>query len=187
MVGMGSVSGRYGVLGVGSADPVLSLVSALGLAQAAGTALVVDLCGDLAIESGRTIADIAADGPSLGELSPGRPGVALIRSGPLHLSECGAVVEALAPNWPAIVVRCHLGDWDGPTVPVRGLLPGLLRTSEQGAAVWQPFTSGLRPTGPGPVMPRLRGSLVRRMLAGRSTERAKWVRAWDRVWELPWA
>jgi len=187
MVGMGRSPGGFGVIGVESTDPVLSLLAALGLGQTAGTALVVDLCRDLLLRTGRTLSDIAADGPAVSELSPGRTGIALITSGPLHLSESKAVIDTLAANWPAVVVRCPPGIWDGPIVPVRALLPGLLQVHETTPAVWQPLVSGLRPSGPGPVLPRLRGSLARRMLAGRAASGARWVRAWEPVWGMPWA
>ncbi|MGH8871586.1 MAG: hypothetical protein ACRDWS_06410 [Acidimicrobiia bacterium] len=184
---MGRSPGGFGVLGVASADPVLSLLSALGLAQVAGSALVIDLCRDLTLHSGRTLSDLGIEGPTLTELSPGRAGVALLSSGPMPVDETRPAIEALAANWPAIVVRCHPGQWAGPTVPVRPLLPGLLRPVEQGPAVWQPMAAGVRPTGPGPVLPRLRGTVVRRMLSGRSAGRARWVRAWAAVWGMPWA
>lgn len=187
MVGMGRSSARLGVLAVTSADPVLSLLSALGLGQTAGSALVVDLCGDLSLPTARTLSDIAVEGPSLSELSPGRSGVGLLASGPMTVEEAQPAIEALAVNWPAIVVRCHAGQWAGPTVPVRAILPGLLQPKEQSPAVWQPVAAGARPTGPGPVLPRLRGGLVRRMLSGRSAERARWVRAWAPIWGMPWA
>lgn len=187
MEGMGRHPGGFGILGVASADPVLSLVGALGLGQVAGTALVIDLCGDLTLRSGRTLSDIAVEGPSLAELSPGRSGVALLSSGPIPTDECAPVVEALAVNWPAVVVRCHAGQWPGPTAPVRALLPGLLQSVDQSPAVWQQIASGVHPTGPGPVLPRLSGSLVRRMLSGRSAGRTRWVRAWAAVWGMPWA
>jgi len=187
MVGMGRTPRGLGVLGVESADPVLSFLGALGLGQAAGTALVIDLCGDVTLRTGRTLADIAEDGPELGELSPGRSGVALLTCGPLHVVESVPVVEALAPNWPAVVVRCQSGQWPGPTVPVRALLPGLLQPAGQGPAVWQPLAPGVRPSGPGPILPRLRSALVRRLLAGRVDHRSRWVRAWEPVWAMPWA
>lgn len=187
MVGLGRTPARFGIIGVESADPVLSLVSALGLGQVAGTALVVDLCRDLSIDSGRTLADIAVDGPSVEELSPGRSGVGLLASGPLPLSECALVIETLAAAWPAVVIRCRRGEWDGPTVPVRVLLPGLLRPVVLSPAVWQPVVAGARPSGPGPTLPRLRGALIRRLLSGRADPRAKWVRAWAPVWGMPWA
>ena len=187
MIGMGSGPGRYGILGVESSDPVLSLLSALGLAQTVGTALVIDMRRDLLVHGDRTLADVAAEGPSIGELSPGRSGVALMSSGPLAPGECRSVIEALGLNWPAIVIRCDRGHWEGPTVPVRPLLHGLLRPVETSAAVWQPVSAGVRPSGPGPVLPRLGGSLTRHLLAGRVARRSRWVRAWGPVWGLPWA
>jgi hypothetical protein len=186
-VGMGRSPGRFGVLAVASPDPVLSLLSALGLAQAAGSALVIDLCLDLALENGRTLSDLAADGPSLSELSPGRSGVALLSSGPIEPDEALPLIDQLAQGWPAVVIRCRRGQWPGPTVPVRPLLPGFLRSIEESPGVWQPMAAGARPPGPGPVLPRLSGSLARRLLSGRSAGRARWVRAWERVWEMPWA
>jgi hypothetical protein len=187
MMGMGRTSTSHRILGVESADPVLSLLAALGLGQVAGTALVIDMCRDLTIRAGRTLADIAEEGPALGELSPGRSGVALLSSGSLAVADCVSVIEALAPNWPAMVIRSHPGQWEGPTVPVRALLPGFLQTTEPGPAVWQPLTLGLRPPGPGPVLPRLRSTLARRLLSGRADGRARWVRAWGPIWGLPWA
>jgi len=187
MVGMGRSPGRFGVIAVTSPDPVLSLLSALGLAQVAGSALVIDMCGDLALARGRTLSDLAADGPSVSELSPGRSGVALLSSGPIEPIEASPLIDALAQGWPALVIRCPAGVWSGAKIPVRPLLPGLLRPVEDSPAVWQPMAAGGRPSGPGPVLPRLSGSLVRRLLSGRSAVRARWVRAWERVWEMPWA
>ena len=161
------------------------MLAALGLAQAAESALVVDLCRDLAL-SGRSLSDIAAEGPSLADLRPGRAGVALLGSGPIGAHEARPLIETLAETWPAVIVRCHEPQWDGPIVPVEALLPGLLHPSKSGPAVWQPVGSVTRPPGPGPVLPRLRSSLARRLLAGRSAGRCRWVRAWERVWSMPW-
>lgn len=187
MVGKGRAPVRFGVLGVTSPDPVLSLLAALGLAQAAGSALVIDLCGDLALHGARTLSDLVSEGPSLAEMSPGRSGVALMAAGPVSGDEARPAIEALSANWPAMVIRSPQGRWDGATVPVRALLPGLLQAGEQGPAVWQPVGAGIRPTGPGPVLPRLPAPLARRLLAGRASHRARWVRAWAPVWRMPWA
>ncbi len=182
---MGRSPAGRGLLAVHSAEPVLSLVSALGLAQVAGSALVVDLCRDLALE-GRTLSDLASEGPSLAELRPGRSGVALLGSGPITVDAALPLIEALSEAWPAVVIRCRQGQWEGRNVPVRALLPGFLRSTEQEPAVWQPVGARVRPPGPGPVLPRLTGSLVRRLLGGRTALRARWVRAWDNVWSMPW-
>jgi hypothetical protein len=182
---MGRSPDTTGLLAVTSPEPVLSLLAALGMAQVAKSALVVDLCRDLAL-NGRTLSDIASEGPSLSELSPGRTGVALLGSGPIPAAEASPLIESLAQGWPAVVVRCHPGQWEGPTVPVRALMPGLLRTTEQGAAVWQPVASSVRPPGPGPVLPRLGASLARRLLTGRTAGKARWVRAWEAIWSMPW-
>jgi hypothetical protein len=185
MVGMGRSPAEKHLLAVTSTEPVLSLLAALGLAQTSKTALVVDLCGVLVL-GGRTLSDIASEGPSLSDLSPGRSGVALLGSGPIISAAARSMVESMAEAWPAVVVRCHPGQWEGPIVPVRALLPGLLRVSDQSPAVWQPVLGSITPPGPGPVLPRLRSSLVRRLLAGRGAGRARWVRAWERVWSMPW-
>jgi hypothetical protein len=183
MVGKGSP----GVLGVFSFDPVLSAIAPLGLAAAAGTCLVLDLRGDLHIPHARTLADVAIDGPRLDELSPGRPGVAVMSVGALGLEEARRVVDELATRWPAVVIRTAPEDWSGRKVPVVPLLPGWAAPQTSGAAVWQPVAAGSAPPGPGPVLPRLRSRTVRTLLAGRLPTRSRWVRAWSRVWELPWA
>ena len=95
---MGRSPGRLGVIAVTSPDPVLSLLSALGLAQVAGSALVIDMCGDLALASGRTLSDLAADGPSASELSPGRSGVALLSSGPIEPIEASPMIDNAGPG-----------------------------------------------------------------------------------------
>ena len=177
--------GRGSILAVHSSDPVLSLAGAIGLAASTGTALIVDLRGDVHAGT-RTLADIALDGPSHGELSPGRPGVAFLGGGQIA-SDSLEIVQDLSRHWPAIVLREPADTWEGPIVPVRPLYPGLLAASSSTASVWQPLGAALRPPGPGPVLPRLRSSLVRRLLAGRLPARSRWIDAWSPVWDLPWA
>lgn len=181
--------GRHPVLGLTSDDPVLSAVAPIGLAAAAGTALIVDLVArDPQNASVRTLRDIAADGPSLAELSPGRRGVAMIRGGGLDVSELVPVIEALTGRWPAIVVRTSSGTWPFPEVPVVPLFPGVIHAvpATRHAGVWQPVRGGSEPPGPGPVLPWLRPGLVRRMLSARLPQRSRWVGAWAQVWEMPW-
>lgn len=179
--------GRGGVLGVESPDPVLSLFGALGLGSSVGTALVVDLVAQCRIATGRTLADLIEDGPSLGELSPTRSGVAVIGAGPVDVANGIAMIERLASNWPAVVVRCDPGRWPGPAVPVRPLWPGLMAPSEPTPAVWQAMPGGVRPPGPGPVLPRLSALAARGLLAGRLPHKGRWLRVWEKVWAMPWA
>lgn len=179
--------GRSRVLAVRSPDPVLSVVAPLGLAATLTTCLVVDLIDDLRLSTTRTLSDIAADGPRLEELSPGRPGVALIAAGPIGVEDAEGVIAQLALRWPAVVVRVGTGSWPGPTVPVVPIFPGLLAQTRAETAVWQPVGAYHDPPGPGPLLPRLRSGLARRLLAGQMPGRTRWVRAWRPVWELPWA
>lgn len=179
--------GRRGVLGVESPDPVLSLFGALGLGASAGTALVVDMSGGWGVVTDRTLADLLEDGPALHELSPARSGVAVISAGPVDAVAGLSLIERLAANWPAVVVRCSADSWPGPTVPVRPLLPGLLSPTEVIPAVWQTVAGGVRAPGPGPVLPRLGPHSARNLLAGRLPTRGRWLRVWERVWGMPWA
>ncbi len=179
--------GRGTVLAVRSVDPVLSVVGPLGLAASIGTALVVDLTGDLQLGSGRTLADIDVEGPRLDELSPGRSGVAVIGSGPIGAARAAELIADLGTRWPAVVVRVNGNTWDGPTVPLVPLYAGWLASSTEAASVWQPVGSSPKPPGPGPVLPGLRSSLVRRLLSGQLPIRSRWIRAWSAVWDMPWA
>jgi len=177
---------RPRVLAVRCADPVLSMLAPVGLAASVGTALIVDLA-DQTGRGGRTLADVAREGPRLAELSPGRSGVALLRGGDLPVLEVPGVIDDLASRWPAVVVRLADHGWPGPTVPVIALYPGRLAPVSSAAAVWQRLPAGPRPPGPGPVLPLIRPWLVRRVLAGGLPGRGPWVEAWREVWELPWA
>ena len=179
--------GSRGVLGLESPDPVLSLFGALGLAAAAGTALVIDLSGDCRVATGRTLADLLEDGPSLDELSPTRTGVAVIAGGAIDLTDSVPLIERLGANWPAVVVRCDHARWPGPTVPVRPLWPGLLAPADPLPAVWQSIPGGIRPPGPGPVLPPLGARRARDLLSGRVPSRGGWLRVWEKVWRMPWA
>ena len=179
--------GRHPILGVWSPDPVLSLVAPIGLAASAGTALVVDLVAG-GRQPGRTLADVVVDGPTLSELSPGRPGIAYLAGGNVDRSDAVDVLERLAGHWPALVVRVPDRDLPFATVPVVPLFPGRLSPVPIPAhGVWQPVAGGADPPGPGPVLPRLGAGVIRRMMAGQLPRRSKWVTAWRAVWEMPWA
>ncbi len=177
------------MLGVTSRDPVLSMIAPIGLAAAVGTALIVDLGVSTPGPGGRrSLRDIALDGPELAELSPGRSGIALIGAGGLTGSEAVGVIEAIAARWPAVVVGSADSLDSIPVVPVSPIFPGLrpgLPVSS--VAVWQPIRGCGEAPGPGPVLPLLRPGLVRQLLAGRLPRMSRWVTAWRKVWEMPWA
>lgn len=176
------------MLGVSSPDPILSVAAAIGLAVAAGTALVVDL-GSPPVRLGhRDLRHMAADGPTLPELSPGRSGVAIISGGGVPTVEAADLVGRLATRWPTLVVRVDSDGFPFPVVPVIPLYPGRLApVAGNTAGVWQPLSPGARPPGPGPLLPPLRPSAIRGILSGRLPTRGKWMRAWDEVWVMPWA
>lgn len=178
---------RSRVLGVRSADPVMSVIAPVGLASAAGTALLVDLGAQLGAAGTRTLADLVGEGPRLDELSPGRTGVAVIRAGHVDAVECFDLIARLSSRWPAVVVRVVDGTWGGPVVPVCPLYPGWLAPDSGEPSVWQAFPWSTRPPGPGPVLPNLRPTETRRMLAGGLPSRGRWLKTWERVWGLPWA
>lgn len=180
--------GRHPILGVASDDPILSAISPVGLAASAGTALIIDLVAEATLAGpGRTLHDIAVDGPRLSELSPGRRGVAVVRGGGLAAAEMLDVVDTLSAHWPAVVVRVHDGDWPFPVVSVVPLFPGVLApVSSRPGGVWQPVRGGAEPPGPGPILPRLGSLQIRRMLAGHLPRRSRWISAWRQVWEMPW-
>lgn len=179
--------GRHSILGARSIDPVLSFVAPIGLAAAAGTGLVVDLVS-IPKPGVRTLREISADGPSLTELSPGRRGVAFLHGGDVAGPEAVETIERLATRWPAVTVRVSGSDWPFPVVPVIPLYPGPFLAQSEPAGVWQPVGSSQgKPLGPGPLLPRLRPVVIRRLLAGQLPRRSKWLDAWRPVWDMPWA
>lgn len=179
---MGNVRGQ--VLALQSEDPVLRWVGPIGLASAHGSALIIDLSRQV---TPRTLADVRNDGPRLDELSPGRAGIATIAAGDLASGALEEVVSLLARSWPAVVVRSDGKRWDGATVPYRAAMPGALAERSDVPAVWQ-LASGRDAAGlDGYVMPGLGSGLIRTMLEGRIPRRNRWVRAWSKVWSIPWA
>jgi hypothetical protein len=178
--------GRHSILGTCSVDPVLSLLAPIGLAASVGTGLVVDLISPVA-PAARSLKEISGDGPSLAELSPGRGGVALLQGGDISAPDAIEIIERLATRWPAMTVRVSGHDWPFPVVPVIPLYPGRLLSGTDTAGVWQPVHGDGTPGGPGPVLPRLRPGLVRRLLIGQLPRRSRWVQAWRPVWDMPWA
>jgi hypothetical protein len=180
--------GRQPILGFMSPDPVLALVGPVGLAASRGTALVVDLEADGAGKDRRTLRDLVVDGPTRGELSPARPGIALIAGGGVDHDSAIELIGELSKTWPAVVVRVPTPAWPYPTVPAFPLYPGHLMPSPPiSHCVWQPVGTGATPPGPGVLLPRLRPGTLRRLLSGHLPRRSRWVAAWSAVWEMPWA
>ncbi len=175
------------MLAIAAPDPVMSVIAPVGLAASVGTALIIDHIGASEARSTRTLADTAAEGPRLDEISPGRPGVARIIAGPLDAAETLAAAESLATRWPAVVVRAADSDWPGPLVPIHVLYGPAPQTWKEGAAVWQSLATGHKPPGPGPVLPPLKPAAVRQILRGWMPRPGRWIRAWRPVWEMPWA
>ena len=177
--------GRANLLALSSPDPTLSLAGSIALASVAGSGLVIDFVGE---GRGRTLEQLDDDGPTLGELSPGRTGVAVISAHPQSIDEKAPLVQMLARRWPALVLRVPGSvDWLA-NVPVHPLLSSRLTIARRpdGAAVWQPYGAVGRPPGPGPVLPRLRRRTVATLLAGHLPAHSRWMRAWRQVWAMPW-
>lgn len=177
-------SGRRQVLGLRSEDPVLNLIGPIGMALVMGSALIVDLSGD---PSGRTLADIRDEGPRLDELSPGRRGVATIAAGPITGVELSEAIESMISSWPAIVIRSDGLRWTGPTVPYRGVYPGMRIGEDAAPAVWQIAPGAGFKTFHGVVMPRIGHRATLTMLNGRIPRAQSWIAAWRGVWEMAWA
>lgn len=165
---------------------MLSWIGPIGLALAAGTALIVDV-RSRHLPGSKTLAQLMVDGPSLMDLSPGRRGVATIASGSMSSEEIAQAIEILAGRWPALVVRSDGKRWPGPSVPYRAILPGFLRPSDLVPSVWQPSIGVSVPTLPGPILPRLGRRPVMAMLEGKTPTARRWVDSWRAIWEMPWA
>lgn len=184
------ISGNTGsrIVGVRTlGDELLAAIAPLGLALSAGTALVVDLDLDgPPYPTERSVADLVEEGPTRAELNPERSGVAILRNGGVGPAAALEVIETLEGSWPMIVARVGTEPFPFPVIPVRPLWPGFLAPSGDRASVWQLVSGGSDAPGPGPVLPPPGRRVVTALLSGRRPLRSRWVRAWRRVWELPW-
>ena len=168
-------------------DELLGAIAPLGLAAAAGTALVVDLDPDGPPYPGeRSVAELAADGPRRDELAPVRAGVAALRNGGAGSVAAVELVGTLAGGWPSVVVRVGSEAVPFPVIPVRPLWPGWMAPAGERPSVWQAVPGGSSPPGPGPVLPVPGRGVVSSLLQGRTPARSRWIAAWRQVWELPW-
>jgi hypothetical protein len=171
-------------------DEVLGTVAPLALAAAAGTALVVDLdTNGSRYQGDMTLADLVADGPTKGDLSPAHRGVAVIPNGGIGPEPAEEVVRALIEGWPAVVLRLpssHQGG-DG-AVPILPLVPGRARHPHPGPVIYQRSAWRVRTSGGSLVLPRPRATTIGALLTGKMPPRGdRWIRAWAKVWTQPWA
>jgi hypothetical protein len=173
-----------------AADGLLSAVAPLGLAAAAGTALVVDLDpGGPTYPGNASLADLVAEGPRRADLVPGRKGVAVLRNGGVDAVAAREVVEALITGWPHVVLRVDqsaTANGLAAVVPVWPLLPGVLAPQPGSQSVYQRTGFVATPPGPGPVLPRPRPAFLSGLLNGVVARRSRWINAWRPVWRLPW-
>lgn len=185
---MGIEATQSRVVGVRTfGDEVLAAIAPLGLALAAGSALVVDLDPQGPPYPGeRSLVDMAADGPTRSELTPGRARVAVLRNGGADPGLGVQVVQVLASSWPVVVVRVGHFPVPFPIIPVRPLWPGFMAPVGERPSVWQRVRGGGDPPGPGPALPPPGRRAVMSLLAGRRPPGSRWVRSWAAVWELPW-
>jgi hypothetical protein len=168
-------------------DGTLGAVAPLALACAAATALVIDLDSNGPPYPGRTLAEVVEDGPTGGELSPSRQGVAVLANGGIDPDDACEVVESLIRNWPSVVlrlpaVRTHQSMV--PTVPILPLSPFVV--GALGPAVYQRSLWRMDPPGPGIMLPRPAASTIRALARGSRPGPSRWIRRWAEIWERPW-
>jgi hypothetical protein len=171
-------------------DEVLGAVGPLGLAAAAGTALVVDLDPEGPAYPGDvSLASLVADGPTKADLSPHRRGVAVVRNGGIDPQDAELVLRALVEGWPAVVFRLPAGHIaDGSALPILPLVPGSLLRRSSGPAVYQRSAWRVQAPPNAVVLPRPGTGTISALLNGRSPHPAdRWIRAWRRVWRSAWA
>jgi hypothetical protein len=170
-------------------DGVLGAVAPLALAAAAGTALVVDLDPHGPPYPGAAgLADLVAEGPTRRDLEPARRAVAVLRNGGVEADDAADVLEALVAGWPAVVFRLppHRRPEPAGVVPVRPLVPGGLFPADDRPAVYQSAGWRIAAPGPGIVLPRPASAVVGALLEGVRPRRNRWIRSWQRVWEMSW-
>lgn len=169
-------------------DAVLGAVAPIALAAAAGTALVVDLDRHGPAYPGElSLAQLAEQGPRRTDLSPRRPGIALMRNGDISAEESAEVLDALIAGWPAVVFRLAPGTVTERVVTVVPLAGRTVLRTPSGRVVYQ--RSGWRERAPegATVLPRPSRATVRRLLSGvNALPGDRWVRSWRSLWRPPW-
>jgi hypothetical protein len=171
-------------------DGLLSTLAPLGLAAAAPTALMVDLDPEgPAYPRDASLARLVADGPTARDLQPSRTGLAALRNGGVDYDDAEHVIDALGEGWPNVVLRVPRAIATrpiAPIVPVVPLFPGLLSIPQSRPAVFQDAGFRVKPTAPGPILPRPGRRTIAALLEGRVDARSRWIKAWREVWNLPW-
>ncbi len=167
-------------------DGLLGALAPLGLAAAAGTALVVDLdpTGPKYPGAG-SLAQLVADQPRRRDLEPSRRGLAVLRNGGVEPSEAAPVVAALVQGWPFVVLRVQ-PEMDvrieSSRVTVVPLVPGGLFDVSDPPVVYQPMGFSMAPPLPGMVLPPLSRRVAASLLAGNIPRRSRWISAWSSLW-----
>ncbi len=167
---------------------LLSLLAPLGLAAAAGTALVVDLDPSGPVPDDATsLAELAESGPRSEDLRPAATGIAVLPNGGALGDEVAPVIDALLRGWPAVVFKSPADEaHHAPVVPVVPLYPGPFAPTFGRFAVFQRTGFDVdRPPG-GIILPRPSSATVGRLLRGEMPGRSRWINAWRGVWEHPW-
>ncbi|GMQ86613.1 MAG: hypothetical protein BMS9Abin07_2199 [Acidimicrobiia bacterium] len=167
-------------------DGVLGAIAPLGLAAAAGTALVIDLDPNGPNYPGAgSLAALVADGPRRSDLHPTRKGLAVLANGGIEPEDAATVLDAIVGGWPAVVLRLpanHDGHTDA--IPVLPLVPGDLFHHYESGAVYQRSGWRVEPPRGAIVLPRPRRATIGMLLAGAAPPpRDRWVAAWRQLWE----
>jgi hypothetical protein len=166
-------------------DALLDAIAPLGLAVAAGTALVIDLDPEgPAPASQFTLADLVDRGPTLKELEPRRRGTAYLPNGGVTVDEAAEVVDALSQRWPSVVLRCPPGRQapDGATAFLP-LLPRPFTITARPPVVYQRYAISPSDRIEGLVLPPPSVRTVRGLLEHRSPPpRDRWIRCLRSMW-----
>ncbi len=159
----------------------------LGLAASVGTALVVDCDAQAPTYPGRNVAELADLGLRRVDLLPARRGVAVLGNGGLDLDSVMDIVGHLRRGWPSIVLRAGVFDPPGvPVIPAIVLLPDPLTPKVDGPCLAQRIGRSSGSIDGGIMLPPLSRSQLVAMMSSRINPRWRWVKAFRRVWDLPW-
>ena len=116
-------------------------------------------------------------------------GTRVLRNGGIDADSAAEVIGALIKGWPNVVLRLPRAatGLSVPLVPVVPLLPGGMTPKTDRPAVYQQIGWHEKAPGPQLTIPTPSRGVVAALLEGRLPVRRRWIRAWRRVWSLPWA